>query len=237
MIVGVITARGGSKAIPRKNVKVVGGKPLIAWTILAAKESSALSRVVVSTDDSEIAEVSARWGADVPFTRPASLAQDLSSHIDVVLHTLDWLEQNESVRPTYVMLLQPTVPFRSADDIDHAAEIAYQTDADSVVSVYPSERHPFLSKQITEEGRLRDFVFRIESDLPRQTLPPAYTLNGAIYLIKPHILKQRHSWYSENTYAYVMPAERSMDIDNEWDLYVADLILKDKLQHEKHKDC
>ena len=236
MILGVITARGGSKAIPRKNVKMVADKPLIAWTILAAKGSSGLGRVLVSTDDPEIAEVSSQWGADVPFTRPASLAQDLSSHIDVVIHAIDWVEQNQAVKLNYVLLLQPTVPFRSSEDIDSAIQLAYKMDADSVVSVYPCERHPFLSKQITEDGRLKDFVFRIESDLPRQTLPPAYTLNGAIYLIKPQVLKERHSWYSDNTYAYVMPPERSMDIDSEWDLYVADLILRDKMRHEKHKD-
>jgi N-acylneuraminate cytidylyltransferase/CMP-N,N'-diacetyllegionaminic acid synthase len=237
MIVGIITARGGSKALPRKNVRLLAGKPLIAWTILAAKQSTTLQRILVSTDDAEIAEASRQWGAEVPFVRPAYLAQDLSSHIDVVIHAIEWLEQAELVVPDYIMLLQPTVPLRSANDIDAAVRIAYKTKADSVVSVYPCERHPFLAKQIDADGRLSDFVFRIESDLPRQTLPPAYSLNGAIYLIKPQVLKERHSWYSENTYAYVMPTERSADIDSDWDFYVTDLILRDQMNHENHQDC
>lgn len=236
MVVGIITARGGSKAIPRKNLRFLAGKPLIAWTILTAIQSAALDRVLVSTDDPEIAEVSRQWGAEVPFLRPAYLAQDLSSHIDVVIHTVDWLAQAEKLFPDYVMLLQPTVPLRSSSDIDAAVQMAYKAGADSVISVYPCEKHPFLTKQVAPDGRLLDFVFQIESDLPRQTLPPAYTLNGAIYLIKPQVLKERHSWYGENTYAYVMPAERSVDIDSDWDFYVADLILRDRIQHETNKD-
>jgi CMP-N,N'-diacetyllegionaminic acid synthase len=236
MIVGIITARGGSKALPRKNVRLLAGKPLIAWSILAALQSKSLQRVLVSTDDPEIAEVSREWGAELPFIRPAHLAGDLSSHIDVVIHAIDWLAEYESVTPDYVALLQPTVPFRSADDIDAAAKLAYEHDADSVISVYPCEKHPYLAKKIGEDGRLSDFVFKIESDLPRQTLPPAYSLNGAIYLIKPQVLKERHSWYSENTFAYLMPPERSIDIDNEWDFRVADLILKDQIKHESHTD-
>ena len=118
MVIGLITARGGSKDIPRKNVKLLAGKPLIAWSIEAALRSRGLSRLIVSTDDEEIAEVSAKWGAEVPFIRPAELATDDSPHIEAVKHAIDWLLENENAYPDYIMTLQPTSPLRSSSDID-----------------------------------------------------------------------------------------------------------------------
>jgi len=227
-ITGIVTARGGSKGIPRKNVKLLGGKPLIAWTIEAALESK-LSNVIMSTDDEEIADVSRSWGVDVPFVRPAHLAQDMSSHIEVVIHAVQWLAQHRSVFPEYVMLLQPTVPLRIAEDIDGAIDLAEKTGADSVISVCLAASHPYLAKTIENDGRLRDFVYHIDKDLPRQNLPPAYVLNGAIYLINREVLLERKTWYTDKTYAYVMPPERSFDIDTEWEFNLVDLFLKEKL--------
>ena len=229
--VGVITARGGSKSIPKKNTAPIGGKPLIAWTIEAALRSSALSRVIVSTDDTEIAEVARQWGAEVPFLRPAELARDDSPHIPVVVHAVEWLESHEDTRPDYILLLQPTSPLRSTEDIDNAIRLALEKDADSVVSVCQALSHPYLTKRITANGHLEDFVPKPEGYLRRQALPPAYFVNGAIYLVQRDVLIEKQTFYTERTYAYVMPPERSLDIDTPWDLYLADLILKERSKH------
>ena len=231
-ILGLITARGRSKGIPHKNVAILAGRPLIAWTIEAALRSQKLSRVIVSTDDQEIAKVAKEWGAEVPFIRPAELAGDRSSHIAVVVHAVRWLESHQDAHPDYLMLLQPTSPFRSSSDIDAAIEIALKTGADAVVSVCPTRDHPYLSKRITPDGRLLDFVPKPQGYLARQILPPAHSLNGAIYLVRCSILLEKKTWYTDRTFAYIMTPERSLDIDTPWDLYLADLILGDKSKHE-----
>lgn len=223
-VLGLITARGGSKSLPRKNVLELAGKPLIGWSIDAALSSQSLERVVVSTDNAEIADVSIKWGANVPFIRPSELADDYSSHIGVVLHALDWLARMERYRPDYVMLLQPTVPFRSAADIDAAVALAQEHNADSVVSIAPSDVHPNLMKTVTEQGVMKDLFHSIDGDMPRQTLEQVYALNGAIYLIRPDVLRERMAWYAEQTVAYVMPTERSVDIDTAWDFAIAEAI-------------
>ena len=227
-VVGVITARGGSKSIPKKNIAPLAGKPLIAWTIETALRSAALSRVIVSTDDTEIAEVARQWGAEVPFLRPAELARDDSPHIPVIVHAVEWLGSHEDMRSDYVLLLQPTSPLRSTEDIDGAIRLALEKDADSVVSVCQASSHPYLAKRITDDGRLEDFDHRPEGYLARQALPPAYVVNGAIYLVRRDVLVEKHTFYTERTYAYVMPQARSLDIDTPWDLYLADLVLRDK---------
>ncbi len=228
MIVGLITARGGSKSIPRKNVQPLGGKPLIAWTIEAALHSPALDRVIVSTDDHEIAQISRDWGAEVPFLRPAALAQDDSDHVSVVMHAIQWLAENLDIHPEYVMLLQPTSPFRSAEDISAAVALARQHEAPAVVSVSEARCHPYLAKRITADGRLADFVTADLAYLRRQDLPPVYALNGAIYLNRPESLVRDRTFLPPGTIPYIMPPERSLDIDSPWDFYLADLILRDR---------
>jgi CMP-N-acetylneuraminic acid synthetase len=225
--VGLITARGGSKSIPQKNVKPLAGKPLIAWTIEAALRSRQLSRVIVSTDDDEIARVAREWGADVPFMRPQELAQDDSPHLDVIVHAINWLESENESEVDYLMLLQPTSPLRTTADIDAAIMLAAEKNADAVISVCSTHDHPYLSKQVTPDGKLLDFVERPQGYLARQTLPPAYSLNGAIYLVRRNILMERADWYTDRTFAYIMPPERSLDIDSPWDLHLVDLILRD----------
>jgi len=227
-ILGLVTARGGSKGIPRKNIVPLTGRPLIAWTIEAARLAQSVKRVIVSTDDPEIAAVAQAWGAEVPFMRPAELARDDSPHMDVVVHAIEWLMSNENWYPDYVLLLQPTSPLRMAEDIDAAVTLALQRDADGVVSVSEAPSHPYLIKRITEEGCLVNFLAKPEGYLPRQSFPPAYFVNGAIYLGRREVLLQKRTWYTQRTYAYVMPPERSLDIDTPWDLYLADLVLRDK---------
>lgn len=235
-IVGLIPARGGSKTIPHKNIKPLAGKPLIAWTIEAAKSCRALSRLIVSTDDPQIAEVAQQWGAEVPFLRPAELAGDAASSLAVVLHLIQWLEEHESVVPEYILLLQPTSPFRTTEDIDAAIDLATTRRVDAVVSVCEAETHPFLCKRIGEDGRLGDYVNTNLESLRRQDLPPAYQLNGAIYINRCRSLRQERTFLPKDTLPYPMPLERSSDLDTPWDWHLAELILKDKYETQPDPD-
>ena len=230
----IIPARGGSKGIPQKNIRNLDGKPLIAWTIDVARSSQCFDRIVVSTEDYRIAEVACTFGAEVPFMRPVELSQDNSPSIDAVLHAVHWLADHEDYRPEYMMLLQPTSPLRSSEDIQKAIQIIQDKQADSVVSVTIVHQHPYWIKTISPDGQLVDFLFPEKPYSNRQDLPPAYALNGAIYLARRDVLLARSSFYGDNTLAYVMPPERSIDIDTPWEFHLAELILKDNLQHENN---
>lgn len=213
-VLGLIPARGGSKSIVNKNLVDLGGSPLIKWTIDAASKSS-LSRVVVSTENQEIAQVCRRLGAEVPFVRPDSLANDDAQSIDVVLHALDALDEQFDA----VMLLQPTSPFRTHEDINMALTMNH--DGSSVISVVPVDgTHPARMKFI-ENGLLVDppFVEEVEN-MPRQNLRPMYIRNGAIYLTTVSDLKSR-TFKGNKSRALVMSKERSLNIDSQFDLLVA----------------
>lgn len=236
--VGLITARGGSKGIPGKNLKLLGGKPLIAWTVEAARTSRGLRRVIMSTDDQGIADVARKHGAEVPFLRPAELAREDSTHVSVVEHALNWLDQHERDRPAYIMLLQPTSPLRTAADIDQALEIAETRNADAVVSICEATTHPFLTRAIGEDGLMRDVVTSHGlDDLRRQNLPPAYVLNGAIYLIRREVFLSQHTFHPRRTYPCLMPHERSIDIDTPWDLKVAELVIQQQNETGRDKEA
>lgn len=191
----------------------LGGKPLIAWTIEAAQKSQSIDRVMVSTDDEEIAEIARSYGADVPFLRPDELARDGSAHIPVIQHALRWIEQHEDVLPDFVCLLQPTSPFRTFAHIDAAVTLLKTKNADAAVSVCEAETHPFLMRKINESGVLQPFMPIPEGYLRRQDFPPAYELNGAIYLCRTHILLDQGTLMPEETLAYVMDERSSLDID------------------------
>lgn len=233
-MLGLILARGGSKGIPRKNLALVGNKPLMAWTVEAANESGVVERLVLSTDDPEIADEGRRIGAEVPFLRPPELATDSSTSMDVNLHAFRWLEENENYRPDYVLLLQPTSPLRAAADIRASVELAVERQADSVVSVCAAHQHPLWMKTLDNQGRLVDLYPQPSTPTRRQDLPPAFALNGAIYLNLRSFLLNAHTFVCDRTYGYVMPPERSLDVDTPWDLYLADLILRDRERNEKH---
>lgn len=219
----LIPARGGSKGIPRKNIKLIAGKPLIAWTIEAALRSSLLRAVVVSTDDPEIADVAKRAGAQVPFMRPAELAQDQTPGIDPVLHALDQLPQFDSV-----LLLQPTSPLRTTDDVDACLQLALARSAPSVVSVSEVNTHPYWTYHLSEDQTLRRF-YDAEPVARRQDLPPAFALNGALYFSEVSWLRSNGSFVGAETLAYVMARERSVDLDTPFDWKFAELLLKDSL--------
>ena len=222
--------------MPRKNVLDLAGKPLIAHTIGAAKASQLLDRTIVSTDDKEIADVAHRLGASVPFMRPDELSQDGTTSYAVLTHSVRWLDENEDYRPDYVMLLQPTSPFRTAQDIDNCIQTALDKDADGVVSLSKSKTHPLWMKYISDDGQISEYEPReggpSASYTLRQNLPTIYGVNGAVYLVKREVLVEQNTFYTSRTYAYIMPADRSLDIDTAWDFRIADLVLRDGGLHE-----
>jgi len=226
-IVAIIPARGGSKGVPRKNVKALAGKPLISWTIEAALAARQVARVMVSTEDPEIAEVARRSGADVPFVRPVELASDTATSIDVAVHALDWLRQTEHAEPAVVLWLQPTSPLRTTDDVEAAVALQSERQAPAVVSVCATTHPPQWLKRLGSGGELLPWHAGEEPER-RQDATPTYQLNGAIYLIQTSVLLQQRTFVPAGAVAYIMPPERSLDIDTPWDFHLAELILKEK---------
>lgn len=225
-VLGVIPARGGSKGIPRKNLAPLGGRPLIAHTCDAARESRALTRVVVSTDDAEVAAVAARLQVDVPFMRPPALASDDTPMIDVLVDLLSTLEQRERYAPAVVVLLQPTSPFRRAAHIDAAVNLLRTSGADAVVSVMQ------VPHQFTPGSLLRLEGERLvpASDAPgparRQDKPILYARNGpAVLAVRTEVLLGQRVLYGRDTRALVMSRAESLDIDDAFDLEMAELLL------------
>ncbi|MEA2015212.1 MAG: acylneuraminate cytidylyltransferase family protein [Actinomycetota bacterium] len=224
-ILGLIPARCGSKGLPRKNIKPLLGKPLIVWTIEQALASKYLDRVIVSTDDKEIVEVSKKYGAEVPFMRPKELATDEAKGIDVVLHTIDWIEKNDQLYDL-VMLLQPTSPLRKSEDIDKAIELLILKKAKAIVSVCEVDHHPLWANILPEDGCMKGFIKTEIMNKSRQELPVFYRLNGAIYFAYCNYLKRQKSFFGRDTFAYIMPQERSIDIDDEIDFKLAEFLMK-----------
>lgn len=230
-IIGLITARGGSKGVPGKNIKELVGKPLIAWTIESALNSRVCSKLIVSSDDNEILNVAREWGAEVPFIRPPHLAGDKTTSIEVIFHAIEYLQDEGFKESDYILLLQPTSPLRTVDDIKNAINIAKLKQADAVVSVIDAPSHPFMVKKINPDGILNSFFKNDFNNGRRQDLPSAYALNGAIYLNKISSLLKEKTFLPENkTYAYLMPPERSIDIDTLWDFHLSKLIIEDRIK-------
>lgn len=223
-VLGVVPARGGSKGIPGKNLTPLEGRPLLAWTAGAAR-ASVLTRVVLSTDDERIAEAGRALGLDVPFLRPGELATDDAASIDVALHALDAVEADDDPYDA-VMLLQPTSPFRAAEDIDAAVRLLGASGADAVVSVVDVGGHHPARMKWLEGDRLVDPPFAEEvENQPRQSLRPMVIRNGAIYLTRTAVLRRR-TFKGDDCRALVMPAERSVNIDVPLDLVVAEALLR-----------
>lgn len=231
-ILGLIPARGGSKGLPRKNIKLLLDKPLIAWTIEQALASRYLDRVVVNTDDKEIAKISKKYGAEVPFMRPKELAEDNAKGIEVVLHAIDWFRENDK-RKQYdlIMLLQPTSPLRTTKDIDKAIELLFLKEAKAIVSVCEVDHHPLWANILPKDGCMKDFIRREVMNKNRQELPVFYRLNGAIYLAYCDYIKEQESFFGEKTFSGIMPRERSIDIDNEMDLKLALILVKNNISN------
>ncbi|OGL65173.1 CMP-N-acetlyneuraminic acid synthetase [Candidatus Uhrbacteria bacterium RIFCSPLOWO2_01_FULL_47_24] len=223
-ILGVIPARGGSKGVPRKNVRMLAGKPLIGWTIEAALRSGVFDCVAVVTDNQEIAEVAKKYGAEVPFMEPAELASDMVKGMEVILYTMDWFAAHDK-QYDLLMCLQPTSPLRTAEDIRGALAFMEDKQAQSVVSVCKVEHSPLWANTLPPDLSLQGFI-KENVNMPRQALEQFFRLNGAIYLAEWEYLLKHKTLYAENSYGYIMPTERSIDIDSELDLYITEALLK-----------
>ena len=225
-ILGIITARGGSKGIPRKNIKDLAGKPLIAYTIEATKASKYLTRCIVSTDDQEISEISKQYGADIPFMRPAELAQDQSTSIDVVQHALTKIEQEQGEKYDYLMILQPTSPLRTAEDIDACIQKIIDTDADSVMGVLELIDFSLKKLKKIEDDQILPLVEdEGNQSARRQDLSKIYKRNCAIYLTKTDLIMQGDI-FGKISRPHIMSAESSVDINEPIDFQIAELYLK-----------
>jgi CMP-N,N'-diacetyllegionaminic acid synthase len=208
-VLALIPARGGSKGVPRKNVMLVAGKPLIAYSILQARASQRVDRVIVSTDDEEIAEVSRQWGAEVPFMRPAEFAQDLSPDIDVFRHALTWLKTHEGYEPDLVVHLRPTGPVRRVELIDLAIDLLVNhPDSDAVRSVSVALQTPYKMWRISPNGHL-DPLLRLEGSpdcqsMPRQMLPILYWQNGYVDVIRPRAILEKNSMWGDRAVPFIV---------------------------------
>ena len=222
--VALIPARGGSKRLPRKNLLSLAGKPLLAWTVEAASSARHIDRVILSTDDAEIAAAGLASGAEVPFVRPAGLASDSASTLDVMLHALRTLDANGE-GCYYLVVLQPTSPLRTAADIDAAIQLLQAKRADAVISVCESEHPPEWSNTLPNDLSMSAFYRPGSRSMRSQDLAKTYRLNGAIYIYRAHRLLDSGSLdMDDNSYAYVMPRERSIDIDGPFDFEIAQLL-------------
>ncbi len=227
-----VMARGGSVGIPGKNLRPLAGLPLIAHTFRSAQSCAGVSRMFLSTDSEEIAAVGREYGVEVPFIRPPELARSDSPGFEALLHAVRWVIEHLNYRPDCVLELLPTSPLRTAQDIEQALAIMVEKQADSVVSVTEASQHPYWAKAVAEDGKLKHFFDTEFACRRRQDLPPAYALHGAIKLARTDVLLDRGAWYTDKTYAYVMPPERSVDVDTPWDLRLADLLMRENTSPE-----
>ncbi len=219
-ILAVIPARGGSKGIPRKNLRIVGGKPLIAWTIEAAKEANYIDRLVLSSEDAEIIEVARCWGLEAPFVRPKELAGD---DIPAYLAVLDAVERLPGY--DYVVMLQPAVPLRAPEDIDGCIGFCIDSKADSCVTLTETDKPPYWMYRLGDNNRLHPILKQsLNTSIQRQDLPPTYVLNGAVCIAKTEWFIEQRKFKSQSTIGYLMPRERSADIDTELDMAICEFL-------------
>lgn len=232
-VLAIIPARGGSKGIPYKNICQFAGKPLIAWTIQEAKKSKYIDRTILSSDDKKIISVAKKFGCEVPFIRPANLALDDTPGIKVVLHAIDEI----GCKYDYVVLLQPTSPMRTFKDIDSCLKICEENLAPVCVSLCEPEKSPYWMFRIDPDERLVPLIHLEQQSPNRQNLPKAYSLNGAVYVARTDWLKSSKTFLAEETISYLMPRERSLDIDTKLDLKICEIIFIERLKkRRKHSE-
>lgn len=238
-IIAIIPARGGSKGLPGKNIRLLGGKPLIAHSIETAKKSSLVDRVIVTTDDAEIAEVAKRYGAEVPFLRPAELAEDDTPPDPVLKHTLEFLKEKENYKPDIIVWLEPPCPFRTPEEVDDAIRMLQEDpEADSLRAVCEPFQNPF--KSWTLEGKYLNPLIEKKGKVfhtgPRQKTQKVYWQNGALFLLKYDTIMKKGNFFGDKILPYFMESDRFVDIDKKEDLELAEwYIEKFKIQNFKFK--
>lgn len=220
----VIPARSGSKGLKNKNIKLLLGKPLLAYSIEAAKASGLFEEIYVSTDSEEYAKIAVDYGAKVPFFRSPATATDTASSWEVVRETLNRYEQIGRSFDT-VTLLQPTSPLRSSEDIQNAYDLLNTKQANAVVSVCEVDHSPLWCNTLPEDHSLSDFIRKEAKDIPRQSLNTYYRINGGIYMVRVDYLRSGNDIYGSNCTAYIMDKKHSIDIDDELDFQFAEAIM------------
>ena len=226
-ILGITLARGGSKSVPRKNIKPIAGVPLIEYTISEALKSTFLTRYIVSTDDEEIQQVAIQCGAEAPFLRPSEFSTDEASSVSAMQHAVNWVEQQEGVKYDYVVELMCTNPMKTVEDIDASIKKLISTKADSVIAVHQLEdHHPARIKKIIND-KIIDFCVQEIPESRRQDLKPeAYIRSGSIYALKrDYLMIEGKRYGSDDSRPYILPQERAVNIDTETDFMIAELML------------
>lgn len=222
-ILFVVTARGGSKGVPKKNIREVGGLPLLAYKIIAARKCKHKHRIILTTDDAEIAEIGLKYGAEVPFIRPSYLATDEANSIDVVEHAMNWVKQNDEDKYKYICLLEPSSPFASYKDINAAIDLIEKTQADTLLGMKEVDVSKDFINELDAEGKLSEF-YKIISKMKsvrRQEQKPQYTINGCMYIARWDYFEKNKLFHSMNSVPYIMPKETSIEIDDMWDYNLA----------------
>ena len=227
MILATICCRGGSKGVPGKNIKPLNGKPLIAYTIESAKQSRYINELIISTDDSAIADIARSYGANVPFMRPAHLASDTASKWPVFIHAVETYEQLTGNTVDYLVDLDVTVPLKTYQDIDGAIQMALQNpDTDVVITGYEPERNPYFNMmEIGEDGFASIVKKGSKPIVRRQDAPKVYSLTPAAYVIKKSALYEFEHWSNAKCKIFEMPRERAVDIDTEIDFKIVEFLI------------
>jgi CMP-N-acetylneuraminic acid synthetase len=232
-VLGIIPARGGSKGVPRKNIRALLGKPLIAHTIEAARQARSLDRILVSTDDPEIAAVARRYGAEVPFLRPAEFATDTASSLSVIRHAIAWLALHEHYQPDAVAILPPTSPLRTVEQIDRTIGLLWSSGLDSAVTIIPVQDHPYFIFSRGEKGEMAELIRLPEKPLRRQELPEFFTHSQSVIVSRTEYLKncsEKDAIFNFHSMAgHPVDRESAMDIDFPDDFVLAETRLE-KLQ-------
>ena len=225
-VLGLIPARGGSKGVPRKNIKLLNGKPLIEWSAEALLKSKLIDTCICSTDDKEIAKIVENLGVDIPFIRPKKLAEDDSLVVDVIIHALDFFNK-KNITFSHVMLVQPTNPTIKSSDIDNAVNLAKNNDYDTIISVHKySGIHPAVMYK-KRDNEIFEPLLPNSSELPRQKLEEIYARSGLFYLIKTEVLKENKSIYGEKIHAIEIDEKRAIPIDTDQDFCKAEKYLRE----------
>ena len=231
-MIAIIPARGGSKGLPGKNIKQLNGVPLICYSIKTALNAKSISKVIVSTDDMTIAEIAKECGAEIPFMRPKALALDQSLSIDGYIYTMDRLISEYGYYKDEFMVLLPTTPFRNYNDVDNSSDVFYSKQADSVVSCVEVDHPIDWAFKINRNKKVEsgsDTCLKMNN---RQAYRKLYVPNGGVYILRNSLLKEHRTFYYDNTYCHIMPAERSIDIDTELDFKFAEFLIKENLFRE-----
>jgi len=233
-VMGLIPARGGSKGLPRKNIRLLWGRPLIEYTIEAALKANSLDRIIVSTDDPEIASIAERAGAEVPFLRPADYATDMASSISVVHHAIQWLEENDLYHPNAIAFLSPTCPLRTSNQIDAAIDLLWNSKLDSAVTVFPVPHHPYFIYGLSENNQLYELITMPDKPLRRQELPPYYAHSQSIMISLTSYIKMcdhKAAFLNFSSAAgLTIDYQSALDIDTLTDFMVADTFMKSRME-------